>query len=113
MGSGCVLNGSWKRNWRVNQEVRPISGGHIESAKNLGNSAVPFESQSTKISGAVVLQCSKCSSERVRRVERKGILERRILKLLGYYPWRCATCRTKFFLKRRSREGGKPKEYAG
>jgi DNA-directed RNA polymerase subunit RPC12/RpoP len=49
----------------------------------------------------------------VRRIERKGIVERCFLKLFGYFPWRCASCRGKFFIKRRSRDNNKPKEYVG
>jgi len=49
----------------------------------------------------------------VRRIERKGIFEKRLLKLFGYFPWRCASCREKFFLQRRSRDNSKPKEYVG
>jgi predicted RNA-binding Zn-ribbon protein involved in translation (DUF1610 family) len=74
---------------------------------------VPCEIQSNQIPAAVDLQCPKCGSERVRRIERKGILERRLFKSFGYFPWRCATCREKFFLKRRSRDNNKPKEYVG
>jgi DNA-directed RNA polymerase subunit RPC12/RpoP len=74
---------------------------------------VSSASQSKQGAAAAELQCVSCGSERVRRIERKGILERRLFKLFGYFPWRCATCRAKFFLKRRSREGDKPKEYVG
>jgi DNA-directed RNA polymerase subunit RPC12/RpoP len=79
----------------------------------LRNPPLPSISQSIQISAVAALQCPKCGSERVRRIERKGILERRLFKFFGYFPWRCATCRDKFFLKRRSRDGGKPPEYAG
>ncbi|HLI04297.1 MAG TPA: hypothetical protein VKU93_08505 [Terracidiphilus sp.] len=84
-----------------------------ESASNLSNLMVSSASRNEQDAAAVELLCVNCGSERVRRIERKGILERRFFKLFGYFPWRCATCRTKFFLKRRSRDGDKPREYAG
>jgi hypothetical protein len=43
--------------------------------------------------------CAHCQGKECRRLNREGFLERRILPLLGYFPWECSLCRKKFFLR--------------
>lgn len=47
------------------------------------------------------LRCTLCGGERVRRMDRHGWKEQLLFSFFGYYPWRCSTCRSKIFLKRR------------
>jgi DNA-directed RNA polymerase subunit RPC12/RpoP len=37
----------------------------------------------------------------LRRLERKGFLQKRIYHLFGYYPWECPKCRGVVLLKKR------------
>lgn len=50
-----------------------------------------------------VVHCPECGSDRPRRMERKGFVEQRIFSFLGYFPWRCGNCKSRFFLRKRSR----------
>jgi DNA-directed RNA polymerase subunit RPC12/RpoP len=42
--------------------------------------------------------CPKCSSKRVHRSHRTGLIER-LCGVFGFYPYRCHECRSRFFLK--------------
>jgi len=44
--------------------------------------------------------CPTCPLGEMRRLNRRGFWERRVLSLFGYYPWECVLCR-----KRRYRKG--------
>jgi DNA-directed RNA polymerase subunit RPC12/RpoP len=48
--------------------------------------------------------CPRCSYDRVRRVYRKGPLQKFIYPLFGYYPWRCTRCGKKLMLRLRNLE---------
>lgn len=39
--------------------------------------------------------CPKCNRPTMRRVQRVGFFEQRILPLFGYFPWECAMCRSR------------------
>ncbi len=43
--------------------------------------------------------CTYCEGQELRRLNRAGFVERQVLPLLGYYPWECALCRRKVFLR--------------
>jgi hypothetical protein len=45
--------------------------------------------------------CPKCKVGQLDRVRRQGFLENRILARLGYFPWECATCRKRSFIRTR------------
>jgi hypothetical protein len=47
------------------------------------------------------IRCMKCSGGKLARIERRGFLEKKIFRLLGYYPWRCRVCKRHFLLKKR------------
>jgi hypothetical protein len=40
-----------------------------------------------------------CGSSALRRINRHGFLEETMLPKLGLYPWECAMCRKKTFLR--------------
>jgi hypothetical protein len=40
-----------------------------------------------------------CGSGAMRRINRHGMLERALLPKLGLYPWECAMCRRKTYLR--------------
>lgn len=50
------------------------------------------------------MHCSHCGCKELVRVRRSGFLEVRLLPLLGFYPWKCADCRSKFLLRHRGKK---------
>jgi hypothetical protein len=52
--------------------------------------------------------CPKCGLDRVRRIERSGLLRSRVLPLFGYFPWECIRCRVEFLFKSRSGKSKAP-----
>ena len=46
------------------------------------------------------LACPKCG-DTMRRLARKGLLQKGVLPLFGYYPWECLGCRTKRLVRAR------------
>ena len=51
---------------------------------------------------AIHVECPKCGSDRLHRVEREGFMENYIYSLFGYYPWKCSACKAYSLLKKRS-----------
>ena len=49
-------------------------------------------------------QCANCQGKECRRLNRQGFLERRILPLVGFFPWECSLCRKKIFLRTNGRQ---------
>ena len=43
--------------------------------------------------------CGRCHSEEFRRLNRAGFFERKVLPLLGFFPWECCLCRLKVMLR--------------
>ena len=39
------------------------------------------------------LPCPDCKVVSMRRISRKGFLQKRVLSLFGLYPWECYQCR--------------------
>jgi hypothetical protein len=39
--------------------------------------------------------CSRCVEAQLRRLNRIGFWERKVLTYFGYYPWECVICRKK------------------
>jgi hypothetical protein len=67
----------------------------------------PGESVDARTGG----RCAKCGSHKLRRVERKGFLQKKVYSFFGYYPWRCSTCRTRFLLRKRDYRASRKKDY--
>jgi hypothetical protein len=44
-------------------------------------------------------RCTHCIGQEYRRLNRQGFWERKFLTLFGLYPWECALCRHKTFLR--------------
>lgn len=47
--------------------------------------------------------CTKCQSQRMRRIERVGFLRTSLAPLFGFFPWRCSTCGTVQLLRARGK----------
>jgi hypothetical protein len=47
----------------------------------------------------VKTECSRCGSN-LRRLSRKGFLQRRVYTWFGYYPWECPVCRDLLLIKK-------------
>lgn len=43
--------------------------------------------------------CKQCGSDHLRRVNRRGWTQVRLLPMLGFYPWECTLCRSKIFYR--------------
>jgi hypothetical protein len=43
--------------------------------------------------------CSRCGGKEYRRLNRKGFLEKKLLTFFNIYPWECALCRHKVYLR--------------
>lgn len=56
--------------------------------------------------------CPSCGSSALRRNARDGFFENRVFCLFGYYPWECADCRKKTYLRRRYKSGRRTREYS-
>ncbi len=57
--------------------------------------------RSTRERDAMV--CTRCGSN-MRRLSRKGFLQRKIYSFFGYYPWECPLCRTPLLLKKKHQQ---------
>ena len=56
--------------------------------------------------------CPKCHAVHSRRVRQDGLLQRTVLRRLGYYPWECRFCKTTFAVKNRGESRrGKAEEF--
>jgi len=47
------------------------------------------------------LFCPKCQQTSMRRIQRQGFLQTKVLPVFGYYPWECILCRMVKFMKNR------------
>jgi len=50
-----------------------------------------------------VVYCPVCGGDQVYRVERRGVLQKRIYPILGFYPWQCRECDAVVMLRKRNR----------
>jgi predicted RNA-binding Zn-ribbon protein involved in translation (DUF1610 family) len=51
------------------------------------------------VEGKTEMQCSRCGRN-LRRLARKGFLQKEIYPRFGYYPWECPVCREMMMLKK-------------
>jgi hypothetical protein len=45
--------------------------------------------------------CSTCKATAAMRINRNGFLQRKVLGLVGIYPWKCGACGAVFLYRRR------------
>ena len=45
--------------------------------------------------------CPNCRAQQTRRVKQQGFFQKMILRRVGYYPWECRFCKSRFLLKDR------------
>lgn len=50
-----------------------------------------------------VVYCPECGGDRMYRVERRGLLRRRVFPIFGFYPWVCKGCGREVLLRKRNR----------
>lgn len=48
------------------------------------------------------VRCPRCGDRALYRKERRGFLQKKLLPLLGLYPWHCISCRQSTLLRLRS-----------
>lgn len=53
---------------------------------------------------AITPACPKCKNTRTKRVRREGLLQRFLFNRLGYFPWKCSHCGTRYLSKSRGGE---------
>lgn len=55
--------------------------------------------------------CAECGGNRVRRVERRGFMQKHIYPFFGFFPWYCRKCNHYFILRKRNRTKSSDKHY--
>lgn len=50
-----------------------------------------------------VVCCPTCGGDHVHRLERKGLVQRKVFPLFGFYPWHCKGCGAEVMLRKRNR----------
>jgi transposase-like protein len=45
--------------------------------------------------------CPICKSNSAMRINRNGFLQRRVLGIFGFYPWKCGSCGSVFLYRKR------------
>lgn len=45
--------------------------------------------------------CPSCKSTTAMRINRNGFVQRNVLSIFGYYPWKCGSCGKNFLFRRR------------
>lgn len=54
---------------------------------------------------ALEFACPDCGKGKLRRLARTGFLQKKVLAMLGFYPWECPICRrTRYYRKRGRRQ---------
>jgi predicted nucleic acid-binding Zn ribbon protein len=79
---------------------------------------VPYENE-TQTAASVVQKvqessrvfCPECGSKRLRRVERRGFMQKHVFAWFGYFPWHCRECRKYSLLRKRNRSKATEKQY--
>jgi predicted RNA-binding Zn-ribbon protein involved in translation (DUF1610 family) len=74
-------------------------------------STVAEESARGALAGNVVemgksgdlVYCPACGGDRMYRLERKGILQKKMFPFFGFYPWQCKECGAEALLRKRKR----------
>jgi hypothetical protein len=51
--------------------------------------------------------CAVCAIK-LRRVQRRGFVQKHILPLLGFFPWECPVCRERLFYLKRDKQKSYP-----
>lgn len=59
------------------------------------------------------LNCQTCGINYLRRLHRKGFLQRTIYSLFGYFPWECPVCRDPIMLKVRHKRRSHSQQAVG
>ena len=54
-----------------------------------------------------LVYCPACGGTKVYRQERKGILQRKMFPVFGFYPWLCKECGNEVLLRKRDRRRSK------
>jgi predicted RNA-binding Zn-ribbon protein involved in translation (DUF1610 family) len=57
-----------------------------------------------------VVYCPACGGDRMYRLERKGIFQKKVFSQFGYFPWQCKECGVEVMLRKRNRRRGRSKE---
>jgi hypothetical protein len=58
--------------------------------------------------------CPKCHRSGMRRIERKGVLQKKVFSFFGYFPWECPLCRVvKLFKNRGGRRSRRTPDFHG
>jgi hypothetical protein len=77
---------------RMTRAANLISLAHIKAMLSSTTASVPIEE--------TACACTRCGSV-LRRLGRKGFLQRFIFPVFGYYPWECFACRRKWLVRTR------------
>ena len=54
-----------------------------------------------KVQSSHRAECPRCCIDYLRRKPRKGILQKVLYPIFGYYPWRCRVCKGSYIIRKR------------
>jgi hypothetical protein len=54
------------------------------------------------------MACPRCAIK-VRRTQRRGLLQKHVLPLFGFFPWECPVCREPIFFRKRDKQRSYPR----
>lgn len=55
--------------------------------------------------------CPECGGKGIRRVERKGFMQKHVYSWFGYFPWYCRECHKYSMVRKRNRSKSTEKQY--
>jgi predicted nucleic acid-binding Zn ribbon protein len=76
-----------------------------------GNETRTAEGLVQKVQEGSRVFCPECGGNRVRRIERKGFMQKHVYAWFGYFPWYCRECHKNSMLRKRNRSKSTKKQY--
>ncbi len=76
-----------------------------------GNESQAAEGLVERVQEVAKVYCPECGASRIRRVERKGFMQKHVYPFFGYFPWHCRECRQYVLLRRRYSRKSSKKQY--
>ena len=75
------------------------------SALRRGSLKLPF-SDMRFLHASEQMLCPDCGSGHMRRLYRRGLVQKVLMGLMGFYPWECPVCRLPYYSRKRNQRRG-------